>query len=179
MALSVASINANGLRNDNKRLAFLQWLSHLSFDFVCLQATHVLSDFEAQTWFSSYGFISLASSGTVVLYRPVISLLDSKCDQYGRLVAANVSLCGKSFGVVSLYTTNVNPDRDTFFDIVASFVDPDKPTFLCGDFNNNNNNNNNNTLFIWRYFYCYPIALYNDSKNILPIKIKIKIKKET
>ena len=27
------------------------------------------------------------------------------------------------------------------------------------------NNNNNNTLFILRYFYRYPIALYNDFKT--------------
>ena len=37
MALTVISVNANGLRNEHRRLGFLQWLSHLSPSVVCLQ----------------------------------------------------------------------------------------------------------------------------------------------
>jgi len=31
---------------------------------------------------------------------------------------------------------------------------------------NNNNKSNNNNEFIERYFQCYPIALYNNFKNV-------------
>lgn len=76
MAFQLVTLNANGLRDDNKRMGFLQWLSHLSIDFVCLQETHVLSADEANMWFSSYGWSSVVSPGsrhscgTVLLFRP-------------------------------------------------------------------------------------------------------------
>lgn len=35
------SLNVNGLRDANKRMAFLQWLSSLSVDFACFQETPV------------------------------------------------------------------------------------------------------------------------------------------
>jgi len=59
------SVNVNGLRDLNKRMSFLQWLSFLSADFVCLQETHVHSCAEADSWFSSYGFLALSSPGSV------------------------------------------------------------------------------------------------------------------
>ena len=43
MALTVYSVNANGLRDEDKRLAFFQWLSHSSPMVVCLQETHAVS----------------------------------------------------------------------------------------------------------------------------------------
>ena len=47
MPFQLVTLNANGLHDDNKRMGFLQWLSHLSVDFVCLQGTPVLSANEA------------------------------------------------------------------------------------------------------------------------------------
>ena len=43
MALTVIAINANGLRDEDRRLGFLQWLSHLSPSVVCLQDTYAVS----------------------------------------------------------------------------------------------------------------------------------------
>ena len=43
MALTVIAINANGLRDEDRRLGFLQWLSHLSPSVVCLQETYPVS----------------------------------------------------------------------------------------------------------------------------------------
>ena len=74
------TLNVNGLRDANKRVAFLQWLSYLSVDFVCLQETHVLSADEATSWFSSHGFLavcspgSVHSCGSVIIFRPIYSL---------------------------------------------------------------------------------------------------------
>ena len=49
-------LNVRGIRDAKKRLSFLQWLSHLSADFVCLQEVHGKSIEEANSWFSSFGF---------------------------------------------------------------------------------------------------------------------------
>ena len=51
MALTVISVN------ENRRLGFLQWLSHLSPSVVCLQETHAVSSADLQSWFSGFGFL--------------------------------------------------------------------------------------------------------------------------
>lgn len=82
MDTSFITLNVNGLRDPNKRMALLQWLSHLSLDFVCLQETHVLSAVECTNWFSSYGYSTVTSPGSnhlcgsVILYRPRYSLVN-------------------------------------------------------------------------------------------------------
>ena len=40
MSLSVASLNVNGLRDNNKRNCIFLWLSRHKYDLVCLQETH-------------------------------------------------------------------------------------------------------------------------------------------
>ncbi len=141
MDLKIATLNANGLRDPNKRMGILQWLSHLAFDIVCLQEVHVISLEECSTWFSSYGYLVAASCGsnhscgTVILYRPVFSLIFSSSDSNGRFVSCDFLRRDCRFRVVSLYAPNVNPQRDDFFDYVNSMVDLSLPTVLCGDFN--------------------------------------------
>ena len=121
MALKIATLNANGLRDANKRMGFLQWLSHFSFDIVCLQELHAVSLEECNRWFSSYGFLVCASCGssqscgTVVLFRPVFSLLSTSCDSNGRFAACDFLYRDQRFRVISIYAPNTNPQRDGFF----------------------------------------------------------------
>ena len=77
------TFNVNGLRDPNKRMAFLQWLSNLAVDFVYLQETHFASSAECDSWFSSFGFLTVASPGsvhscgTVILFQPKFELSNS------------------------------------------------------------------------------------------------------
>ena len=64
MALTVISVNVNGLRDGDKRLGFLQWLSHLSPSVVCLQETHAVSNDDLLSWFSRFGYLCAGSFGT-------------------------------------------------------------------------------------------------------------------
>ena len=57
MALTIYSVNVNGLRDEDKRLAFFQWLSHLSPMVVCLQETHAVSSSELSSWVSCFGYL--------------------------------------------------------------------------------------------------------------------------
>ena len=88
------SLNANGLRDSNKRLSFLQWLSHSAADFVCLQEVHAVSCAECQRWFSLFGYLmvsspgSSCSGGTALLYQPNYEIVRSICDKEGRFVLA-------------------------------------------------------------------------------------------
>lgn len=93
--MSFLTLNVNGLRDTNKRAGLLQWLSHLSLDFVCLQETHVVSTDECSGWFSSFGYLCLASPGSVhsrgsvILYRPRFALDKFQIDAEGRFVMAD------------------------------------------------------------------------------------------
>ena len=142
MALSIVSINANGLRDANKRSGFLQWLRSFPTlpDIVCIQECHVLSLEECQTWFSCSGFLCAVSSGSshscgcIILFRYSCSLCNSWHDDDGRFVQCEFSVSDEIFRVVCLYAPNRNPERDSFFDDLVVHVDPSVPTVLCGDF---------------------------------------------
>jgi exonuclease III len=130
MAVNIATLNVNGLRDANKRMGFLHWLCYSSFDIVCLQEVHALSSDECSSWFQPFGFSSLISPGsnhsrgTVVLYKSYFSLTGSFCGIDGRFVSCDFTFRDKAFCVVSLYAPNINPDRDDFFSFVLSRVDP-------------------------------------------------------
>ena len=143
MALSIFQLNANGLRNPDKRAGLLQWLRSFAVipDVVCLQEAHCVSDVECQSWFRSSGFQSVVSPGTqkscgcIILFRPCLSLVKLSSDDAGRFVLCEFRLQEKLFRVVSLYAPNRNPARDQFFELVPPRVDPTIPTVVCGDFN--------------------------------------------
>ena len=95
MALTIISINVNGLRGPSKHAGFLHWLHSLPCipDIVCLQEAHCMSSEECSSWLSSSGlsFVvsprSINSCGCIVLYCPVLSLvLSSSSDSDGRFL---------------------------------------------------------------------------------------------
>ena len=142
MALSLLTLNVNGIRDRSKRDGLVQWLRSLpvKVDVICLQETHCVSLTECSSWFSSSGFLSVLapgsihSCGCVVLYRPSISLLKSWSAD-GRFLQCEFSFHDKIFRVVCVYAPNCNPARDLFFDGLHSRIDPSIPTVLAGDFN--------------------------------------------
>ena len=141
MAVKIVTLNVNGLRDANKRLSLLHWLSHLSAGIVCLQETHAAFASEATSWFSSFGFQvvsspgSIHSCGTAILFRPTFHLRNVWSDAAGRFVLSEFSFHEQIFRVCCIYAPNRNPARDEFFDFVSDSVDPSVPTVLCGDFN--------------------------------------------
>ena len=143
MALSIISLNVNGLHESSKREGLLQWLRSLpvTVDVVSLQETHCTSDVECHSWFSSSGLSSVLSPGTsrsggcVILYRPALTLVNSWCEVPGRSLLCEFSFFDAVFRVLCLYAPNCNPARDLFFNCISDAVDPTITTVLCGDFN--------------------------------------------
>ena len=92
MALSILTLNCNGIRDQSKRVGLVQWLRSLSVgaDVVCLQETNCLSSSECSLWFRSSDFSAVVSPGSshlcgcIVLFRPLLSLVNSWCDVSGR-----------------------------------------------------------------------------------------------
>lgn len=105
MALSILSLNCNGLRDQSKRLGLLQWLRSMpvSPDIVCLQEAHCLSVAECSLWFRSSGCLSALSPGSshscgcIILFRPTLSLLNSWSDSAGRFAQSEFSFMAKTF----------------------------------------------------------------------------------
>ena len=143
MALSILSLYCNGLRDQSKRHGLLQWIRSISVsvDVVCLQEAHCLSAAECSLWFRSSGFLfsvspgSSHSCGSIILFCPTLSLLNSWSDSAGRFLQCEFSLSGKTFHVCSIYCPNRNPERDLLLDDLHPRIDPSVPTVLTGDFN--------------------------------------------
>ena len=117
MAFSVYSINVNGLRDEDKRLAFFQWLSHFSPLVVCLQETRAVSSSELSSWVSRFGYLCAGSSGSnrscgvAVLFRSVLTCRDVLCEFDGRFVLAQFEFHDSVFRVSCVHAPNRNPDR--------------------------------------------------------------------
>ena len=133
------TVNVNGLRDHNKCMSLLQWLSHLAVDFVCLQETHVSSCSECDSWFSPYGSLAVASPGSTPVAlsscRDQPSPSKVAFDSGGRFVLAHFKQNNTVFGVAYLYAPNRNPKRIDFFVYCSDQIDPVVPTVICGDFN--------------------------------------------
>ena len=82
MALSVLSLNCNGIRDASKRAGLLHWVRSLPVrpDIICLQEVHCSSVQECSSWFQSSGFGvacslgSVRSSGCAILFRDSLSV---------------------------------------------------------------------------------------------------------
>ena len=122
-------------------MSFLQWLSHLEADFVCIQELHITTCVECDLWFLASGFSVVASPGTLhscssaILYQPSFSLSKSCIDSGGRFVLAHFNRDDVTFGLACAYAPNRNPDRNEFLDYCIEQVDVAVPTVICGDFN--------------------------------------------
>lgn len=143
MALSVLSLNVNGLQDSTKHGGLLQWLHSVnsSVDVVCLQETHCISEAECRAWFLYSGFNFVVSPGLnhscgcIVLYSPVLDLVSFSSHVPGCSLLCNFSFHNLSFCVLCLYAPNRNPARDLFLNQLYDIVDPSIATVLCGDFN--------------------------------------------
>lgn len=115
------TLNVNGICDPIKHAGLLQWLGHLSCDFVCLQETHLTDAAEATSWFSSSGFLAFTGPGTghpcgqVLLYRPNVSIVNSWVELEGRFLMAEFCRTDNVIRVASVYAPNQNFERDEFF----------------------------------------------------------------
>ena len=132
MALTILTLNVNGLRDNAKRAGLLWWLRALPSvsDVVCLQETRRTSLPEGQTWFLSSGFECSVSPGTarsagcILLFRSPSSLKASWTDSNRRFLRLDYSFLAVRFRVACLYAPNRNPERDLFLARVTDNLDP-------------------------------------------------------
>lgn len=141
MALSVLSLNVNGLRDSTKRGGLWQWLCSVnwSVDVVCLQETHCISEVACCSSFlySGLNFVvspgSNHSCGCIVLFRLVLDLVKFHITSLA-IPSFVISRFTTYPFVFCLYAPNRNPARDLFLNQMCDIADPSIPTIVCGDF---------------------------------------------
>ena len=119
MALTIISINVNGLRGPSKRAGFLLHSLPCIPDIVCLQEAHCMSSEEwwlvLLFWFIFCGVSSIHE--LVWMYRLVSSCFVASLvlsDSNGRFLLYNFSFCDVPFRVACVYAPNYVPERDNF-----------------------------------------------------------------
>ena len=137
----ILTLNVNSLRDVNKRLSLLQWMSHFTADFVALQETHASPCQDCSSLFSPYGYSVVSSPGSehscgvALLFRHRFTLTKSVADKRGRFIMAEFKLDEVSFRLACIYARNWNPYKKAFFDFVTDSVAPAISTLTLGEFN--------------------------------------------
>ena len=143
LMVSVATINVQGLRDQKKRKGIFQSLQTQSFDVVALQETHadasVVSQWKRE-WpgLSCWSVAGPTSAGVALLFSSKlnVSLLNDVSDKQGRVLRAIVNIDDCKLQFLNVY--GPNPVRlnesNHFFQNLDSYVDPQLPLILLGDF---------------------------------------------
>ena len=142
VAFSIASMNVDGIRDDDKRARIFEYLRSLKHDFFLIQETHVQTE-DVEAWSAEWGVyasgISVATNPGVWGILCNVSLgfedLEVRRDFYGCLVNVKLSLHDWKFQVMCVYALNDPRGRSEFFSDLWRHMFPGIPLFLGGDFN--------------------------------------------
>ena len=118
MAVSLATINVNGIAEAPKWAKVFHSLLSSNFDIFLLQETHLSSDVQGKEWEKKWGDEvswspgSNRSAGVAVLVHPrsTAKLADFRTDLSGRVVTVKIDLDGKIFQVINVYAANNHSD---------------------------------------------------------------------
>ena len=141
---SIATLNVDGIRDDDERARIFEYLRSLKYDFYLLQETHVQTE-DIEAWSAESG------GGGGCLWNPGgnrsrgvglvcnVSLdfedLEVKRDFHGRLINVKLSLHDWQFQIMCIYAPNDPRDRSEFFSDLWRHTFPRIPLCLRGDFN--------------------------------------------
>ena len=143
--ITLACLNCNGLRNNNKRKELFTYCQKRKFDIVCLQETfwnETMHDKAVTEWqgetISSFHPDSLRRGVTCLLRKDSgIEVITASPDSDGRLLQIELSCDDQLFTIISIYAPNVVSERKSFFSNLAEIVKQlENPCIICGDFNN-------------------------------------------
>ena len=143
MALSMCSINVNGIEERPKREQVFQFLQNHSFYICLLQETHLSTLSQGESWNRLWGGSTVwspgsnRSRGVGVLCSPLstVKILHHKIDTEGRIATVLLQHEKRKFQIVCVYAPNNVSARETFFNSLWRFLFPNVETVIAGDFN--------------------------------------------
>jgi len=141
----ITTINVCGLNDPNKRKDVFDILLKKKCDIFCLQETHC-DPRHSNLWMKEWGGESLwnggnsQSRGVAILLHPKSNakILESDYDVEGRILSAKLEIENDRFNLVNIYGPNTKEceaENNLFFELVESYLDPEIPNIMCGDFN--------------------------------------------
>ena len=142
MAITIATLNVNGLRDSLKRDLIFDYLTRQKIGISLIQETHSESRDEVswqKQWggdiFFSHG--SRQSKGVAILVSNKIGLklTNKECDTEGRWVKGQIHWNEQNISLVSVYAPNNLYLRRHFFQNIAKLITRDCKWIIGGDFN--------------------------------------------
>ena len=142
--LRLITLNVEGLQSPVKRIQVFQTLALAGFDIIALQETHCDASV-LDTWKSEWKGPSCwttfrsNSAGVAFLFHPknTTQIISTHKDSQGRILRVTVDINNAVLQLVNIYGPNPqSPNHSArFFENIDSYIEPDKPPILLGDFN--------------------------------------------
>ena len=141
VAFPIASLNVDGIRDDDKRARIFEYLRSLKHDFFLLQETHVQTE-DVEAWSAEWGGPCFwnpggnKSRGVRIVCNVSLGFeeLEVRRDMHGRLINVKLSLHDWKFQIMCVYAPNDPRGRSEFFSDLWRHAYPGIPLFLGGDF---------------------------------------------
>ena len=156
------SLNAQGLRNQNKRLRLNEWLNQQNASIFLIQETHfttniensVRTDFEHFHKYHSFGTNNSRGCSILIKDNLNFNLIDNKIDQEGRYNFINIEINKTIYSIFNIYAPNDAYNRSQFFEKCNNIIKDNALgiILMAGDFNttltiNDRINKNNKTPY--------------------------------
>lgn len=142
MALSIWTLNCQGLNNAVKRNSLNSLITKFSPDIVCLQETNIniakCESFVLNSYKTQYNSATTLGSGTIFLVKNKFNITGNTILIPGKLQQITIDVFGQSFYFYNIHFPFKNFDSSNFLRILKSSINscsgPDN-VFLVGDWN--------------------------------------------
>ena len=143
MAVSICTINVNGIAEHPKHEKVFQYLLDKHFDIYLLQETHLPDVTQGKLWETQWGGHALwypgtnRSAGVGLLLHPMssVEIVSHNTDMDGRVLAVKLKHNERVFQILNVYAPNQHSDHETFFGTLWCLVCRNVDTIMTGDFN--------------------------------------------
>lgn len=140
--LKIITVNAQGLRQKQRRLTAFNVLKRQRPDIILLQETHWTEELENEIR-NDWGHEILFSNGTAtargtaMLFNPRLdyNIHKTMTDNNGRIICALIDLDEQYFNIVNLYAPNNNTERLKFYTELEQYISTEKNNIIAGDTN--------------------------------------------
>ena len=121
------SLNARGLRDQQKRRQVFHFLKQKQFDVIFIQESHSTPEVEAEwksEWNSEITFshFTSRSRGVMTLYRKGIKPINHLMDKDGRLDVNEAEINDQIYTFINVYAPNIDNERILFFNELSANI---------------------------------------------------------
>ena len=123
MAVSICTLNFNGIAELPKREKVFKYLLDKNFDIYLLQETHLLDITQGKLWETQWGSHALWSPGTnqsaevglLLLPGSALKIVSHNTDTEGHVLSAKLEFDEHTFQVIAVYAPTKHSECETFF----------------------------------------------------------------